>query len=167
MSNSQSDDWSSKDSQDGSQMLDSVKIQDLVDRHTAFVSLVFHCKPVDKLNDHCHRSRLAVAASRPAFVKHKTMALRHYIVGPRLRTEPTRRTCRFTHCHNILFQMLTDFNRKIAQRPHLEELKELLEAKKHIQREIDKTEDELERASMAVSQQLIACIKSRMDALRR
>ena len=38
----QSDDSqdASKDSQDGSQMLDSVKVQDLVDRHTAFVSIL-------------------------------------------------------------------------------------------------------------------------------
>ena len=46
MPNSRSDDYqdaaSSKDSQDGSQMLDSVKIQDLVDRHNASVSLTSH-----------------------------------------------------------------------------------------------------------------------------
>lgn len=63
--------------------------------------------------------------------------------------------------------MLTDHGRKTARRPHLEELKELLEEKRHIQHEIDKTEDELERATMAVSQQLGACIKSRVDALRK
>ena len=63
--------------------------------------------------------------------------------------------------------MLTDPNRKTARRPHLEELKELLEEKRHIQREIDKTQDELERATVAVSQQLGACIKSRVDALRK
>ena len=63
--------------------------------------------------------------------------------------------------------MLTDLDRKTARRPHLEELKELLEEKRHIQREFDKTQDELERATMAVSQQLGACIKSRVDALRK
>ena len=53
MPNSRSDDsqdvGSSKDSQDGSQMLDSVKIQDLVDRHTASVSVLSSCKLVHKL----------------------------------------------------------------------------------------------------------------------
>ena len=43
MPNSGSDDGhdvgSCKDSQDGSQMLDSLKLQDLVDRHTASVGL--------------------------------------------------------------------------------------------------------------------------------
>lgn len=63
--------------------------------------------------------------------------------------------------------MLTDHGRKTARRPHLEELKELLEEKRHIQHEIDKTQNGLERAMMAVSQQLGACIKSRVDALRK
>ena len=66
MPNSRSDDsqdvGSSKDSQDGSQMLDSVKIQDLVDRHTASVSVPSKSRPVDKLIHHCHRSGLAVVA---------------------------------------------------------------------------------------------------------
>ena len=43
----------------------------------------------------------------------------------------------------------------------------MLEEKKHIQREIDKTQDEMERATAAVSQQLAACIKSRVVALRK
>jgi len=58
-------------------------------------------------------------------------------------------------------------SRRLAQRPHLEELKELLEEKRRIQLEIDKTQNDLERASMAVSQQLAACMKSRVDALRK
>jgi len=57
MPNSRSDDsqdvGSSKDSQDGSQMLDSVKIQDLVDRHTASVSDCLSCRLVDELTDYC------------------------------------------------------------------------------------------------------------------
>ena len=43
----------------------------------------------------------------------------------------------------------------------------MLEEKKHIQHEIDKTQDEMERATAAVSQQLAVCIKSRVDALRK
>jgi len=58
-------------------------------------------------------------------------------------------------------------SRRLAQRPHLEELKELLDEKRRIQLEIDKTQNDLERASMAVSQQLAACMKSRVDALRK
>jgi hypothetical protein len=63
--------------------------------------------------------------------------------------------------------VLTDLDRKAARRPHLEDLRDLLEEKKQIQRQIDQTQDELERATMAVSQQLVACIKSRVDALRK
>ena len=98
MSNSRSDDspdvGSSKDSQDGSQMLDSVKIQDLVDRHTASVSVPLSCGLVDTLIDLCHRSGLAVAASRPAFAKHKMRAMQHFIDKPRLKNQPTKKTCR-------------------------------------------------------------------------
>lgn len=98
MPNSRSDDsqdvGSSKDSQDGLQMLDSVKIQDLVDRHTASVSVRLDCKLVDKLTNYCHRSGLAVAALRPASAKHKTMAMQRCIVALRLNKAPTRMTCR-------------------------------------------------------------------------
>lgn len=87
MTNSRSDDSqdisSSKDSQDGSQMLDSVKIQDLVDRYTASVSVHLSRRIIKTLISNCHRSELVVAASRPAFVKHKTMAMQHCIVGLR------------------------------------------------------------------------------------
>jgi hypothetical protein len=54
-----------------------------------------------------------------------------------------------------------------VQRPHLEDLRDLLEEKKHLQHEIDKTRDEVERANAALSQQLAACIKSRVDVLRK
>ena len=98
MPNSRSDDsqdvGSSKDSQDGSQMLDSVKIQDLVDRHTASVSVRLGCNLVDKLTNYCHRSGLAAAALRLAFAKRKTMAMQHCIVGLRLNKTSTRKTCK-------------------------------------------------------------------------
>lgn len=88
---------SSRDSQDGSQMLDSVKVQDLVDRHTASVSANSYCRLVDKLINHCHRSGLAVAASRPASAKHKMRATQHCIVVLMLKKKPTRKTCRVPH----------------------------------------------------------------------
>lgn len=98
MPNSRSDDsqdvGSSKDSQDGSQMLDSVKIQDLVDRHTASVSIRLGYNLVDKLTVYCHRSGLAVAALRPASAKHRTMAMQHCIVALRLKKTLTRKICR-------------------------------------------------------------------------
>jgi hypothetical protein len=89
-------------------MLDSVKIQDLVDRHTASVSFRLRCRLLAKLTDHYHRSRLAVAASRPAFAKHKTMAMQHCIVGPKMKQDPTRKICRFSCRHNTMCQMLID-----------------------------------------------------------
>jgi hypothetical protein len=46
-------------------------------------------------------------------------------------------------------------------------ISEICSKVKRIQREIDRTQDELERGSMAVMQQLGACIKTRVDALRR
>lgn len=101
MPNCRSDDsqdvGSSKDSQDGSQMLDSVKIQDLVDRHTASVSVCLGCKLVYKPTNYCYRSGLDAAALRPAFAKRKTMAMQHYIVGLRLNRTPTRKTCKLPH----------------------------------------------------------------------
>jgi len=38
--NDSQDNWSSKDSQDGSQMLDTAKIQEMMDRHKSTVSFV-------------------------------------------------------------------------------------------------------------------------------
>ncbi|GAB7332973.1 hypothetical protein MBLNU13_g04672t1 [Cladosporium sp. NU13] len=134
MPNSRYDDsqdaGSSKDSQDGSQMLDSVKIQDLVDRHTA-----------------------SVRTRRRSVEAHVRKAQDDGYAALHRRAEAEQRAYKE--------------DLKTAQRPHLEELKELLEEKRHIQCEIDKTQNELERASAAVSQQLIACIKSRVDDLRK
>lgn len=59
------------------------------------------------------------------------------------------------------------WSRSLAQRPHLEDLAELLAEKEQLQHKIEKTNDKLERAQLAVSQQLGACIKSRVDALRK
>ena len=102
MPNSRSDNSqdvvSSRDSQDGSQMLDSVKIQDLVDRHTASVGVHLSRRIIKTLISNCHRSELVVAASKPAFAKHKTMAMQHCIVGLRKKREHTRKTCRRLVC---------------------------------------------------------------------
>ena len=101
MPNSGSDDshdvGSCKDSQDGSQMLDSLKLQDLVDSHTASVGLNSLYGLVDGLTNPFHRSGLAVAASRLAFAKHKKMDMQHCTVRLRLEKEPTRNICAFTH----------------------------------------------------------------------
>ncbi|KAM0690307.1 hypothetical protein Q7P36_009074 [Cladosporium allicinum] len=56
---------------------------------------------------------------------------------------------------------------KSAQRPHLEELAQLVKKKKRLEREIEKSIDEMNRAQSAVAQQLGACIRSRVDALRK
>jgi hypothetical protein len=43
----------------------------------------------------------------------------------------------------------------------------LVEKKKRLEREIEKSIDEMNRAQNAVAQQLGACIRSRADALRK
>ena len=58
-------------------------------------------------------------------------------------------------------------SRRQAQRPHLETLAELLAEKTQLEHEAEKISGELERAQIAVSQQLAACIKSRVDALSK
>lgn len=88
---------SCKDSQDSSQMLDGLKLQDLVDRHTASVGLNSLYGLVNGLINPFHRSGLAVAASRLAFAKHKKMDMQRCIVRPRLKKEPTRKICGFPH----------------------------------------------------------------------
>lgn len=59
------------------------------------------------------------------------------------------------------------FCRKAAQRPHLEMLAQLVEKKKRLEREIEKSLGEMARAQNAVSQQVGACVRSRVEALQK
>jgi hypothetical protein len=93
--------------------------------------------------------------------------MQHCIVGLMPKKEATKKTCVLSQLPRTTRRLLTDPARKTARRPHLEELKGLLEEKRHIQREIDKTQEELERVTMATTQQLVACIESRVGALRK
>lgn len=58
-------------------------------------------------------------------------------------------------------------SRKSAQRPCLEKLAGLISKKKLLETEIEKLLDNLQQADAAVTQQLDACIKSRVNALRK
>lgn len=58
-------------------------------------------------------------------------------------------------------------SRKSAQRPYLERLAELVSKKKLLEAEIAKLLDDLQQADTSVTQQLDACIKSRVNALRK
>ncbi|KAM0721901.1 hypothetical protein Q7P37_002826 [Cladosporium fusiforme] len=55
---------------------------------------------------------------------------------------------------------------KSAQRPFLEKLAELVNKKKVLETQIEKLLDNLQRSDASVSQQLEACIISRVDALQ-
>ncbi|KAL1588355.1 hypothetical protein WHR41_02887 [Cladosporium halotolerans] len=57
-------------------------------------------------------------------------------------------------------------NLKQAQRPHLDRLAQLLERKQKLEIEIERLCENLERADSAVAEQLSACIRNRVDALR-
>lgn len=58
-------------------------------------------------------------------------------------------------------------SRKSAQRPYLERLAELVSKKKLLEAEIAKLLDDLQQADSSVTQQMDACIKSRVNALRK
>lgn len=58
-------------------------------------------------------------------------------------------------------------SRKSAQLPYLERLAELVSKKKLLEAEIAKLLDDLQQADTSVTQQLDACIKSRVNALRK
>lgn len=91
---------SSKDSQDGSQLLDPRTLENMIATHKATVRgvLLTVCVLVDGSNHHRHRSKLVAERSRHAFAKLNKKASLLYAAGAKLSRRSTKTTCTSRAC---------------------------------------------------------------------